>query len=70
MMKNIELRVWERGAGATAACGTGACAAAVVAIKQGWVKTPVQVHFEKGSVEISWSKGQDVIMTGPYLVGI
>lgn len=60
----IHLRVWERGAGLTRACGTGACATAVAAIKQGRVTAPVKVHQPGGTLTIDWSPGQTVVMTG------
>lgn len=60
------LRVWERGAGETQACGTGACAAAVAAIRQGWMDSPVQIDLPGGSLCIEWAgTGQSVMMTGP-----
>ncbi|TWH77284.1 diaminopimelate epimerase [Azomonas agilis] len=60
------LRVWERGAGETQACGTGACAAAVAAIRQGWMDSPVQIDLPGGSLHIEWAgPGQSVFMTGP-----
>ncbi|HET9463545.1 MAG TPA: diaminopimelate epimerase [Thiobacillus sp.] len=63
---DIRLRVFERGAGETLACGTGACAAAVAGIRQGWVKSPVSVHTRGGDLVIEWAgKGQPVYMTGP-----
>lgn len=60
------LRVWERGAGETRACGTGACAAAVTAIRQGWMASPVQLELPGGRLTIEWA-GEDrpVMMTGP-----
>lgn len=62
----IRLRVFERGAGETLACGTGACAAVVAGIRQGWLQSPVQVRLPGGELEISWAgPGQAVIMTGP-----
>jgi len=62
------LRVWERGAGETQACGTGACAAAVAAIRQGWMDSPVQIDLPGGSLCIEWAgPGQSVMMTGPAL---
>ena len=63
---DIRLRVYERGAGETLACGTGACAAAVAGIRQGWLTSPVSVHTKGGDLVIEWSgKGQSVYMTGP-----
>ena len=63
---DIRLRVYERGAGETLACGTGACAAAVAGIRQDWLKSPVSVHTRGGDLIIEWA-GQDqaVFMTGP-----
>ncbi|MFI8481999.1 diaminopimelate epimerase [Pseudomonas sp. NPDC078700] len=61
-----KLRVWERGAGETQACGTGACAAAVAAISQGWMDSPVQLELPGGKLLIEWAgTGQPVMMTGP-----
>ncbi|MBT9591534.1 MAG: diaminopimelate epimerase, partial [Thiobacillus sp.] len=60
------LRVFERGAGETLACGTGACAAAVAGIHQDWLKSPVSVHTRGGDLIIEWAgKNQPVYMTGP-----
>jgi len=60
------LRVWERGAGETRACGTGACAAAVATIRQGWMDSPVQLDLPGGRLSIEWTgPGRPVIMTGP-----
>jgi len=60
------LRVWERGAGETQACGTGACAAAVAAISQGWMDSPVSLDLPGGRLHIEWAgPGQSVLMTGP-----
>ena len=62
----MNLRVFERGCGETMACGTGACAAAVVAIAQGRVKSPVSVTLPGGSLRISWDGGNSpVMMSGP-----
>ncbi|MFP5406375.1 MAG: diaminopimelate epimerase, partial [Gammaproteobacteria bacterium] len=61
---SLRLRVWERGAGETLACGTGACAAAVVGIRRGWVSSPVEVHTHGGPLAIAWNGGA-VLMTGP-----
>lgn len=61
-----QLRVWERGAGETQACGTGACAAAVAAISQGWMDSPVTLDLTGGRLLIEWAgEGHPVIMTGP-----
>lgn len=62
----IRLRVFERGAGETLACGTGACAAVVVGQALGWLDNDVMVHARGGTLEISWA-GDDspVRMTGP-----
>ena len=62
----IRLRVWERGAGLTKACGTGACAAVVAAHRQGLTGRKVEVLADGGSLEIEWRPGDDrVLMTGP-----
>nr|WP_323012411.1 diaminopimelate epimerase [Castellaniella sp.] len=60
----IRLRVYERGAGETLACGTGACAAAIVGIRQGLLDSPVQVQTRGGLLQISWD-GQSLRMQGP-----
>jgi diaminopimelate epimerase len=62
----IRLRVWERGAGLTKACGTGACAAVVAAHRQRLTERVVEVLADGGSLEIEWRAGDDrVLMTGP-----
>jgi len=62
----IRLRVWERGAGETLACGSGACAAAVTAIARGLVDSPVRVETRGGALSIAWGgRGTAVFMTGP-----
>ena len=61
----IHLRVWERGVGLTRACGTGACATAVAAIRRGLVSSPVQVDLPGGSLVISWKDGENIQMQGP-----
>jgi diaminopimelate epimerase len=64
--QHVRLRVFERGAGETLACGTGACAAAVSGIQRGWLQSPVSVTLPGGELTISWSgEGQSVLMTGP-----
>ena len=63
---NIRLRVYERGAGETLACGTGACAAVVSGIRRGLLESPVRVQTHGGDLNIAWAGvGQPVIMTGP-----
>ncbi len=62
----IRLRVFERGAGETLACGTGACAAAVAGIMRGLLASPVRVETRGGALEIEWDgPGTPVRMTGP-----
>ena len=66
----IKLRVYERGAGETLACGTGACAAVVSGIRRGLLDSPVKVHTRGGDLQIAWggivnNSAQPVIMTGP-----
>ena len=63
---HIRLRVFERGAGETLACGTGACAAMVVGRLQGHLGEQVEVGLAGGSLQISWQgEGSPVMMTGP-----
>ncbi|RDC60317.1 Diaminopimelate epimerase [Alteripontixanthobacter maritimus] len=61
----LTLRVWERGTGLTRACGTGACATAVAAIRRGLVQSPVTVHLPGGALTIAWQQGGTIMMTGP-----
>lgn len=61
----INMRVWERGSGETLACGTGACAAAVVSIKRGFTDRKVTVHLTGGDLVIEWPENSHVFMTGP-----
>jgi diaminopimelate epimerase len=66
----IKLRVYERGAGETLACGTGACAAVVSGIRRGLLDSPVTVHTRGGDLQIAWGGivngiAKNVIMTGP-----
>ena len=64
--ENIKMRVWERGAGETLACGTGACAVTVSAILNGYTKRAVTVHLLGGDLKIEWNKNDNhVYMTGP-----
>ncbi|MDA0730973.1 MAG: diaminopimelate epimerase [Proteobacteria bacterium] len=63
--KEIRLKVYERGSGLTLACGSGACAAAVIAIQNDWVDNPVKVVMDGGELEIFWKNKQSVVMVGP-----
>ena len=67
--REIALRVYERGAGETLACGTGACAAVVAGIRLGWLEAQVDVHTRGGLLRIEWDGLRDptahVLMTGP-----
>ncbi|AWM79019.1 diaminopimelate epimerase [Gammaproteobacteria bacterium ESL0073] len=62
---NAKLRVWERGAGETQACGTGACAAAAIAIQNGWMDSPVNIQLPGGKLIIEWDNiDNPIFMTG------
>ena len=62
----IRLRVYERGAGETLACGTGACAAVAAGIARGLLDSPVRVATRGGELTIAWDgKGSPVLMSGP-----
>jgi len=63
---HIRLRVYERGAGETLSCGTGACAAAVAGIMRGLLGARVRATTRGGDLDISWAgEGEPVMMTGP-----
>jgi diaminopimelate epimerase len=62
---HIRLVVWERGAGLTRACGTGACATAVAAIRRRLCTGPVTVTLPGGDLVIDWRPGESISMTGP-----
>ena len=62
----VQMRVWERGAGETWACGTGACAVAVACILNGWTEREVTVKLRGGDLLICWDQDKNtVFMTGP-----
>jgi diaminopimelate epimerase len=62
----IALRVWERGAGETLSCGTGACAAVVAGIERGLLDSPVRAETRGGALTISWAGGDNAVwMKGP-----
>jgi diaminopimelate epimerase len=63
---HIKLRVYERGAGETLACGTGACAAVVAGIRRGLLDSPVRVSARGGELAVAWAgPGEPVYLTGP-----
>jgi diaminopimelate epimerase len=64
--ENINLSVWERGAGATLACGSAACATAVAAARLNLTKRAVTITLPGGNLEINWKKDDHIVMTGPY----
>lgn len=63
--KHARLRVFERGVGETLACGTGACAAAVSAMRRGLLSSSVEIELAGGKLQIEWREGDVVWMTGP-----
>jgi diaminopimelate epimerase len=64
--RNVNMRVWERGAGETLACGTGACAVGVSCILNGLTEDKMTVHLLGGDLEIEWDREKNrVFMTGP-----
>ncbi|AOJ82353.1 diaminopimelate epimerase [Burkholderia savannae] len=67
--REVKLRVYERGAGETLACGTGACAAVAAGIRRGQLDSPVTVHTHGGTLTISWDGTRDesapLLMAGP-----
>lgn len=67
--KNLRMRVWERGSGETLACGTGACAAGVAAMLNGYTEDEVTVHLLGGDLKIQWDREEDLVyMTGPAAI--
>ena len=64
--QNIKMRVWERGAGETLACGTGACASTVASVLNGYTERKVVVELLGGELEVEWNEEDShVYMTGP-----
>jgi diaminopimelate epimerase len=61
----LRLRVWERGAGLTLACGTGACAALAAAVKRGLCDRRASVELDGGMLQIEWAANNHLFMTGP-----
>ncbi|MEJ7805934.1 MAG: diaminopimelate epimerase, partial [Telluria sp.] len=63
---HIRLRVYERGAGETLACGTGACAAVVAGIRRDLLDSPVRVSARGGELSVAWAGGNaPVFLSGP-----
>jgi diaminopimelate epimerase len=65
----LRLRVWERGAGLTEACGSGACAGLVNAARRGLTARQATVEMDGGALEIAWAADGHVLMTGPTAIG-
>lgn len=63
--KRIDVRVWERGAGETLACGSGTCAVAVVAQLLGFVDNPLSIKLPGGVLEVDWDRAGEVLLSGP-----
>ena len=61
----MRLRVWERGAGITRACGTGACAAVVAAVRRGLGERRIEVTLDGGQLTVEYRTDGSVTMTGP-----
>jgi len=59
------VNVWERGAGLTKACGTGACATAVASSKKNLTERHVNIHFQTGKLSIDWKENNHIEMSGP-----
>ncbi|MBI1206740.1 MAG: diaminopimelate epimerase [Azospirillum sp.] len=64
----LRLRVWERGAGITQACGTGACATLIAAVRRGLTERRAEVVLDGGSLVIEWRPDRHVVMTGPAAI--
>ncbi|MCR4962671.1 MAG: diaminopimelate epimerase [Firmicutes bacterium] len=64
----IAMRVWERGCGETLACGTGACAATVASVLNGYTKKQLEVELTHGSLMVDWAENNHVFLTGPAVL--
>lgn len=60
----IRMRVWERGAGITEACGTGACATLVASVRRGLSDSKAEIKMDGGSLFVEWNKDREIIMIG------
>ena len=63
--RNLRMRVWERGAGVTLACGTGTCASVVAAVLNNKTDRKVKVRLDGGELFVEWREDNHVVMTGP-----
>ncbi len=63
--EEIRMRVWERGAGETLSCGTGACASTVAAALNQWTGRNVRVHLKGGDLNVEWHENDRVTLSGP-----
>jgi diaminopimelate epimerase len=63
--RELDFRVWERGSGETLACGTGACAAVVAGVLNGWCQREALVHLRGGDLRVRWEEGGAVFLRGP-----
>ncbi len=63
--EEIKMRVWERGAGETLSCGTGACASTVASALNRWTGRKVRVHLKGGNLNVEWDKNDRVTLSGP-----
>lgn len=61
---HLRMKVWERGAGVTMACGTGACASLVAAVRRGLCQNTARVEMDGGELSITWNEVGDILMTG------
>ncbi|MDZ4322747.1 MAG: diaminopimelate epimerase, partial [Alphaproteobacteria bacterium] len=64
--KVIKAKVWERGTGVTPACGSGACAVGILALKLGFIeKAPISVEMPGGTLIVNWRENKPLLLTGP-----
>ena len=63
--QTVRMRVWERGAGITRACGTGSCATAVACATWGLTEKQITVQLDGGELQIAWPDKKEILMTGP-----